>query len=58
MTYAWKGGGLSCCDGLMSFLFKVVKGDYLEATGVIMAIEKLSSNTQLIAVSIIMIYRK
>jgi len=39
MTYAWKVGGLSCCDGLMSFLFKVVRGDNIEASGVIMAME-------------------
>jgi hypothetical protein len=36
----------------------VVRGDNLEATGVIMAMEKLSSSTQLVAVSIIMIDRK
>jgi hypothetical protein len=58
MTYAWKVGGLTWCDGLMVFLFKVVRGDNLEATGVIMAMEKLSSSTQLVAVSIIMIDRK
>jgi len=58
MTYAWKVGGLSCCDGLMSFLFKVLRGDNLEATGVIMTMEKQSSSTQLVAVSIIMIDRK
>jgi hypothetical protein len=45
MTYAWKVGGLSCCDGLISFLFKVVRGDNLEANVVIMATEKLSSST-------------
>jgi hypothetical protein len=57
MTYAWKVGELSHCDGLMSFLFKVVRGDNLEATGVIMAMEKLCSSTQLVTVSIIMIDR-
>jgi hypothetical protein len=42
MTCAWKVGGLSCCNGLMSFLLKEVRGDNLEATDVIMATEKLS----------------
>lgn len=58
MTYTWKVGGLSCCDGLMSFLFRVLREDNLEATGVIMAMEKLRPSTQLVAVSIIMIDRK
>jgi len=31
-TYAWKVGGLSR-DGQMSFLYEVVRGDNIEATG-------------------------
>jgi len=50
-------GDLSC-DGQIPFLFKVVRGEYIEATGVIIAMEKLSSSTQLVAVSTIMIDRK
>jgi hypothetical protein len=42
----------------MSFLFRVLREDNLEATGVIMAMEKLRPSTQLVAVSIIMIDRK
>jgi hypothetical protein len=42
----------------MSFLFKVARGDNLEATGIIMAMENPSSSTQLVAVSIIISGRK